>query len=274
MGRSIVLTTEKNVSVIITEENPRTIHVSPAHADYEVLDSEGNIESINYGGEYKIHKNKTINLNKTKYKLTNIKKIKATANKPAYYKLITNNGLTKTFNFIMPLLGDNRAFFKFSTQFVNAFIGYEPYGDYGDSIYLLYRFSGQLDYIKFEEQLMEHPWYKETVDVDKYQVLYQFDIPEEHKKDVNLLIKGKYSSVSVSTKERILRFHNSRETSTLGQILSKSPIRKESLEKDLLLDTPIPEDVDLYSVFYHGDEIFRNHLRLDNSKLDNNKLDE
>jgi len=217
MGRSIVLTTEKNVSVIITEENPRTIHVSPAHADYEVLDSEGNIESINYGGEYKIHKNKTINLNKTKYKLTNIKKIKATANKPAYYKLITNNGLTKTFNFIMPLLGDNRAFFKFSTQFVNAFIGYEPYGDYGDSIYLLYRFSGQLDYIKFEEQLMEHPWYKATVDVDKYQVLYQFDIPEEHKKDVNLLITGKYSSVSVSTKYRILRFNNSRETSTLVQ---------------------------------------------------------
>lgn len=267
MGRSIVLTTEKEVSVIITEENPRTLHVSPAHADYEVLDSEGNIESINYGGEYKIQKNNVISLHKTKYKATSIKKVKATANKPSYYRITTNNGLTKTFNFIMPLLGDNRAFFKFTTQFINAFIGYEPYADYGDSLYLLYKFSGQLDYTKFEEQLMEHPWHKETIDVDKYQVLYQFDIPEEHKKDVNLLINGKYSSVSVSTKERILRFHNSRETSTLGQILSKSPIRKQSLEKDLLLDKPIPEDIDLYSPFHHEDEIFRNYLRLDNSKM-------
>jgi len=267
MGKSTVLTVKQDTSVIITEETTRLVHMSPAHADYEVLDSEGNIVGIDYCGEYKVDRNEVINLNKTKYKVLKINKVKHNGTKPAYYKLTTSSGLTKTFNFIMPLLGDSRNYFKFNTQFINAFMGTEQDGDYGSSLYLLYRFSGSTNYTDFEASLVDHPWYESTVDVDKYQVLYKFDIPEEHKMDVGLILSGKYSQVSVKTKERILRFHNTRETSTLGQILSKSPKRKAKLEADLKCD-PIPNNLDLYSPFKPEEEIFRDYLRLDRSKLD------
>ena len=52
MGKSSILTIKQDTTVIITEENARLIHLSPAHADYEELDSEGNIIGINYYYKY------------------------------------------------------------------------------------------------------------------------------------------------------------------------------------------------------------------------------
>tara|TARA_R110000796_G_scaffold43634_3_gene107175 strand:+ start:17818 stop:18627 length:810 start_codon:yes stop_codon:yes gene_type:complete len=268
MGKSSILTIKQDTTVIITEENARLIHLSPAHADYEELDSEGNIIGINYCDEYKINKSGIININKTKYKIQDIKKVKHNGVKPAHYKIATTSTLTKSFNFIVPFLGGNRHTFKFNSHFINAFIGTEKDGDYGDSIYLLYKFIGTVEFTTFEASLIDHPWYVETKDVDQFQVLYKFDIPTEHKKDVNLFLQGKYSSVSVSAKERILTFHGAKETSTLGQILSKSKKRKDFLEKDLVLETPIPSNVDLFDKFKPENEIFRDYLRIDKSKMD------
>jgi len=267
MGKSSIITIKENTSVILTEETTRLITMSPAHADYEQLDSKGNIVGINYCGEYKVNKNQVIDVNKSKHKVQRIEKIRHNGVKPAHYKLITSSALTKTFNFIMPLLGANRTFFRFNTQFINAYIGTETDADYGDSIYLLYKFSGSIEFTNFEATLVDHPWYKDTIDVDKYQVLYKFNVPEEHKMDVGLIIKGKYSRISVKTKERILRFHNAKETSTLGKILSRSKELKKAMEKDLLLEKPIPDGLDLHTPFKPEEEIFRDYLRLDNSKL-------
>ena len=91
-------------------------------------------------------------------------------------------------------------------------------------------------------------YYMESEDLSKRTVLYTFKIPDDHLENYTFFIDGKYSEFLEKYKVRILRFHNSGKSSTLGKILYKDPTRKEELEKLLELNIEIDKNAELYSI--------------------------
>jgi hypothetical protein len=253
---TITLSDPEKTHLMFQKINERIIIVNPTSTDFETTDTTGNITSIDYNGCYDININHTITLKNTdKYKIKYIEKKSGTL--PGYY-LYTHTCITKSTTFIMPFLGSVKDQFRRDHEFINCFIGTEDNNDYGDKIYLLYRFSGSLEYTAFESFLTNHPQFEKSIDIDQYQVLYQFKIPEEHKETINILINGKYSTISESAKERILKFNASDSKGTLYQILNKSEERRVELEKEL--KSTIPKEAEVYSIFDKKDEIFYNNL--------------
>jgi hypothetical protein len=267
---TVFKTGEEDTTVVINIVNPRTISISPTRKEYEIRDEEsGKLIGLKYCEDVKILEGDTITVGDQKYKIHGFKKHATQKGKGINYHLSTNTKLTKTFNFIMPFLGYTKGHFRYNRDFINAFIGTQMYADYGNSIYLLYRFNGTKEFMEFEQEMCGHPWFSEQIDTDQYHVLFKFDIPDAYKEEIDLILDGKYSRLSVESKERILRFHDSTEHSTLGQILSRSKVRKRKLEAELSaeqhkIDVELPEDAELLDKFSTKEELFMNYFIIEN----------
>lgn len=244
----------KDGNLCISVRNPRLIVISPPKPEYEVRDSESRLIGLNCCGDFTIQEGEILTLGKQKYKIQEITRESSQASDGAGYYLHVHKKLSKTSNFLLPLLGSNRNAYRWTQNFANSYIGLENDGDYGDSLYLLYRYDGTKLFAEFEADIKEHPWYEQTIDTDPYHVLFKFNFPEEVKEEVNLIINGKYSKISEQLKTRILDFHLSGKDRPLGQILYKSPQRKKALEEEL--GGKIPEDLDLLDAFKSEDEVF------------------
>ena len=194
------------------------------------------LSKIGLGNVIKIGKNKD------PYKINTIKAI-GPSNNVTYELSIAKR--TKASLFILPMLPGNRAKYYFDTRLLNCFIGTHKHKNV---IALLYRFSAEQDFIQFEKMLMGLDYYMESEDLSKRTVLYTFKIPDDHLENYTFFIDGKYSEFLEKYKVRILRFHNSGKSSTLGKILYKDPTRKEELEKLLELNIEIDKNAELYSI--------------------------
>lgn len=240
-------------TLCITVTSPRIISVSPIKEKYEIRDNDGKLIGLDFCGDIIFNTDETIKIHKQKFKILYIEKEFSPEKGGPAYLLKTQKRISKTSMYIMPFLGYNRHYFNWQSSFVNAFIGTQQDGDYGSSIYLLFRFSSDFG---FEEKLELHPNYIETLDPDPYHTLYQFNIPEEYAEDVGLILEGKYSEISLGAKNQILDFHNSRYDRPLGQILSKSEDRRRKMEIDL--GHPIPKGNELLDRFTIEEEVFMN----------------
>lgn len=272
MSNNQVINLKDGVAFCVSVINPRLLLATPAFKEYEVEDEEGNLIGLNCLDQFKINKGESIQFKNQKYKIQTIEKQVSKQGKTTGYYLYTHKDLTKTCNFIVPLLGYNRVYWRWSLNFVNAFCGTQMYADYGNSIYMLYRYQGDKIFGEFEQNLQNHPWFSESIDTDHYHVMFKFDIPEEWQEDVDLILKGKYSRISVKLKEKILKFHGSSETRPLGQILSKSPVRRKQLEKEL--GTSIPKNLDLLDPFKTEEEIFMNYLIIEETSEEGSEFQE
>lgn len=231
--------------------NAREIRVNPMWEEFEKRKGNDIIE-INYKGiAYKI--GDILDFNKIKHKIRSI-----TKEADGYH--LQSYVINKSSMFIMPMLADGRmtkASFKWAENFCNCFIGTEADGDYGNYIYLLYKFDGIRSFETFEKLMQSHPWFVAQTDPDAYHVLYKFEPSKDYKKDYDLLVDGKYSHISDSLKKKILFFHSTPKGRPIEQILYKDPARRKKLEEDFGLD-PIPEEIDLYDKFTIEEEIYLN----------------
>lgn len=243
---------DSSLTVSIKAVNSRMIEVSPVDSKYEEL-SDNKIISLSFP-DLKINIGDIITLNKKKYKINTIKKQALKGKNNFKYFLYTQEKITRTTTFIVPLLGHDLEYFRLKTDFVNAYVGTEQEQDYGEYLYLLYRFNGGLDFIKFEELLFEHPYYIKTIEVDNYHSLYKFKIPEYYKETVNKILEGKYSYISTEFKARIIKFHKTSIEKDIGQILTRNITRKIRMEREL--ESKIPEGLDLLSTPKKEEEIF------------------
>lgn len=236
--------------------NERYIILSPCDPDIEIKNEKNEIITLDYKCDYKITVNSTLILKeKNKYKITKISKQQH--DNKTYYYLYMHPLINKSTTFIMPFLGYNKETFRFNNEFIKCYIGTEEFGDYGNNIYLLYRYSADINFVKFEENiLIQNPLYEETYEVDKYQTLYKFKIEEKYKNDIDKIIKGKYSEISEDAKNKILKFNNAITNGDLEQILYKRKERRLKLEEELKIN--IDENAELYSIFNIEDEILLN----------------
>lgn len=143
--------------------------------------------------------------------------------------------------YIMPMLGGNLRHYKNKdvnylpqSRFVNCFSGDKVRG-IEDKILLLYRYSGQKEYVNFENQFIQtHKDFHSMYEPDNFHTMYVFNIPEEEKACYDILLSGKYSKLPSSFKQQILQFHNLTEHSAVAGVLYKTEERYQFVEHEIL----------------------------------------
>lgn len=249
-----MIITSNNLSMKIIVHNSRVIVISPIQEESEEVVN-GEIISLRFK-EFHIKKGEILTLKKQKYKIKSIKKQKNGIEGSGYY-LYTHTEITKTTTFLMPFLGGNKNHYRFALNFTNAFLSAEVDPEktyYGKYLYLLYRYVGDLEYHTFDKKIREHSLFVDALEPDEFHTLYKFKLPEEYSEDIELILQGKYSKISVKSKQLILNFHGSRKDRPLGQILLKSPERRKQMEIEL--HHKIPKENELLSPFDLEKEIY------------------
>lgn len=181
---------------------------------------------------------------KSVYKINKIEKL--TDRGYAIYSSIA----TKTKQFILPCIcntSTNKEYFLLDTFFENAYIDVSNKAtDLGtlNPLILLYRYSESEVYRAFETRIRKHPLFIKTIDVNKYQVLFIFDI-SSFKNDVELFKQGAYSKLSPELKSKILSFYQYSKEGKMYQILYKSAKLREQLE--IVFDVELNPRQELYS---------------------------
>ena len=190
----------------------------------------------------------TVKIKRVKYKINIIEKVKI-KNKLRYN--ISMAKRTKASTFMMPMLPGNKQLYFWNKLFVNCFIATE---EDDECLALLYRWSSDLKYIKFEKILSEFNFFKRRYDPSPNYVMFVFHIPKGYRREYRAFKMGKYSRFSKEYKLDILDFHNADVQDELGQILFKSTERRRLLEEKL--DAQLPEDSELLSIINIEEETF------------------
>tara|TARA_R110000744_G_scaffold28831_1_gene69157 strand:- start:44 stop:802 length:759 start_codon:yes stop_codon:yes gene_type:complete len=190
----------------------------------------------------------TVEVKKRKYKINIIEEVIVRTTK--YYRIHIAKR-TKSSNFIMPMLSGTRELYFWNKLFVNAFIK-TPEDD--DCIALLYRWSSNPLYVKFEKALSQFKNFRRRYDPSPDYVMFVFDIPKRCIRNYNRFINGKYSKFSKEYKIDILDFHDAEIEDEIGQILFQSDKRRVALEKKLAAD--LPDESELLSIINIEDETY------------------
>lgn len=224
---------------IMTPKNGRSFTIMPGKEGAIPEERDGKIVSLDMG-THTISQGQTVMVQKKPYKVNHF--AKSVVGKKLVYTLTTAY-LTKASLFVMPMMTGNRRLYMFDTLLVNCFIGIR---DYENKIVLLYRFSGDTTFLRFEQALQKFPGFVDTFDPSPHFVAFVFNIPDKHLDNYVHFLNGRYSELSPEYKEAILEFHGFGPEGELGQILFKSPKRREKLENQL--GVVIDEDAELYSI--------------------------
>ena len=149
------------------------------------------------------------------------------------------------------MLGGERRLFFYDNLLINCFIGLP---NHEGCIALLYRWSGDPLFLKFENALKQFRNYLDSYDVSETLIMFIFDVPIKHIKNYKYFITGKYSKFSSNYKTKILKFHGLDINSQLAQIIHKNEKRKKRLENTL--NVTLDSNAELYSILDEKQEIF------------------
>ena len=217
-----------------------TLTIKPQYKDNKIV-------SLAMPDDYFITVGDTLKIKGDPYKVNIINKIEEGDTLTYHIKTAER---TKSSIFVLPMLSGNRNLFLYDTHLVNAFIGIE---DVKDHLVLLYRWSEDPLFAKFDLALRKFPTFVKKFDPSPNHSVYIFEIPEKHIKDFILFKEGKYSKLSDEYKLKILEFHNMTVDSVLSKILFKSEDRKKELE--IKLGAEIPDNSELLSIIDLENEI-------------------
>lgn len=190
----------------------------------------------------------TVSVKKNKFKINIIEK-KTLGNILVYELHMAKQ--TKSNIFLLPMLSGERRLYFYDTHLINTFIGTE---EQKDCIALLYRWSNDPLFLKFDQAVRKFRSYRMTEDLGNDLVLYIFDVPIKHRQNYNNFINGKYSELTPKYKTSLLKFHGMNIDGQIGQILFKSEKRKARLETKL--GCTLDDDAELYSIIDPNIELF------------------
>jgi hypothetical protein len=200
----------------------------------------GQIQSLEGPKGLNISLGLTLEIKNIKYKVNIIEK--AFAGKTTYYK-VSMAKRSKSSTFVMPMLSGNKSLYFWDRLFVNCFIATE---EDKNCIALLYRWSSDPLYIKFQKALVKFSIFKRKYCPTSGYEMFIFDVPKKHIRNYKKFLKGQYSKLSSAYKNSLLEFHDAKIRDEIGQILYKDPKRHRALEAKL--DIELPEDSELLSI--------------------------
>jgi len=217
-----------------------TLTINPQYKNDKIV-------SLAMPDDYFITIGDTLKIKGEPYKVNIINKVKE-GNSVIYHLKTAER--TKSSIFVLPMLSGNRNLFLYDANLINAFIGYDTVKDH---LVLLYRWSMDPMFAKFDLALQKFPTFIRSFDADPQHVVYIFSIPDEHLINFNYFKEGKYSKLDDEFKLKILDFHGMAVDSALSKILFKSDERRKQLEEKL--NAEIPDNSELLSIINLEDEI-------------------
>lgn len=228
--------------IILNPTNARTVKVTGGTRSIKAHKYNDKIVSLELPGDKIIALEQTISIKEKSYKVNIIQK--SFISDIILYELLIAER-TKSTLFALPMLGGERKLYFYDNLLINCFIG-TP--DHEGCIALLYRWSGDPLFHKFELALQEFSNYRDSYFTDKNMefIMFVFDVPKRHTTNYKKFINGEYSKLTSKYKEDILKFHGVDITSQLGQIIFKSDKRKSMLENTL--NVKLDDNAELYSV--------------------------
>lgn len=243
-------------------------HHSLTNVEYETS-NDGNIISITFDN-YKICIGDIIytKINGVKNKPFKILYIKESVRDNTY--LLYSTILTKASRWIMPMLrtdNQTQTSMRFRNNFVNCYVGTESEG-YMNNIYLVYRFSGSVEFIKFEKELKNHIKFYKSIDLDHQHTMYIFDMNEEDKLNFNRFKRGEYSKFTSKYKKQILNFtinpvdtniSKIEDTITYG-VLYKTETQKKRIED--LIGQKLDPSLEYYSIPVEDEELYTGDIEI------------
>jgi hypothetical protein len=237
----------KSKEVIYVPKNARTFTIMPGAPGAVPTVIDKKIIALDLG-TYTIYLGDTVKVKEKPYKVNSI--VKSIVGKRIVYNLSSSN-LTKSSMFVLPMLGGTRRLFMYDSLFVNCFIGTEKHRN---KIVLVYRFSGDTLFLKFEKALRQFRGFVDCYDPSPYFVSFVFKVPEQHKENYVHFLNGRYSELAPDYKDKLLDFHGFDIDGELAQILYKAPKRRTRLEDTL--DITLDDDAELYSIMNEENETF------------------
>lgn len=164
---------------------------------------------------------------------------------------------TKSSLFVLPMFGGTRNLFMWNQLFMNCFLEFKDNKYY---IQLLYRFSGDPLFLKFEQALCKFKSFVKKEDPSDDYVLFTFSVPDRHSKNFEKFINGEYSKFSKLYKMTLLEFHSFDVDDLIGQVIFQSESRRNALEEKL--GCVLPEDSELLSIVELKQEMFNPKIYL------------
>ena len=237
----------KHKQLIFTPRSPRSFTVSGATSTIKPIVKNGEIVSL-VSKDWSIHLGMNVPIKRRKYKV-NIIKERLVGNTRVYD--VSSSILTKSSIFVFPMLGADKTLYMFDQLFVNCFIGDDKHKD---SIVLLYRFSGDSTFLKFEEALKKFSTFVESYDPSPEYVVFVFRVPQQHQKDFNKFKLGKYSELSGEYKSQLLDFHKFNVHGELASILYRTESKRLRMQQQL--NVKIPVNAELHSIIDINQETF------------------
>ena len=145
---------------------------------------------------------------------------------------------TKSYTYVLPFLADEVLDIK--KNLVNVFLADEDKPELEDHIFLLYKFSADEEFLRFEEEVTWSIYYETQYDCDKQHVMIVFRRPECWKEEMQTLLDGKYSETSKNYKRMMSRFHELPEYSQIIGVLHRKEFAYKAMDR--LINEGLPEE--------------------------------
>ncbi|MCP4255002.1 MAG: hypothetical protein GY775_16670 [Candidatus Scalindua sp.] len=148
--------------------------------------------------------------------------------------------------YLLPLLDLKRDTVILKQNFINCYLRHYNYKhETGEYLYLIYRWLPAKYYAEFVSLMSKLQGFNSYVkDKDKRFDVFVFKVNTNKVRDIKLILEGKYSKISETSKKLILLFHlHINSSDYLWKVLNKCNSLREQIGKDL--NCKIPEDVDL-----------------------------
>ena len=190
-----------------------------------------------------------------------------------------NRVKTKSNTYILPVLSDEALIIK--RNLINVYLSAEDKPELDDHIFLLYKFRADEEFLRFEDEVSWSVYHVETYDPDPQHVMIVFKRPEYWKKDIDLVIAGKFSETSEKYKKNLIKFHELPEFSQVVSVLYKKEAAFIAMEKVINKGLPeehwtsIPRTQEASSIFNIERETYKEqYKKVDVLSSANNFLDE
>jgi len=165
----------------------------------------------------------------------------------------------KSYTYIQPLLSEYMDVRR--EGLINVFIGSTEKPEYDLNIFMLYRYSGNLDFVKYEDYVETSPLFLEKYDPDKYHVMFILRVPERFKEVYKSFKEGKYSRFPKTYKTLILMYHNIIDSNhKVAKVLYRHTDLREELEDRI--GTFLPEGSEVSSIPDMSLEVYTDSMKI------------
>jgi len=160
---------------------------------------------------------------------------------------------TKSYTYILPMMAD---ILMYKPQIANVFIKDKEYPQYDGKLFILYKYSGEREFIKYEEKLKSHPLYVNAYDPDTQHVMMVFNVPEKDKLNYFRFKDSQYSKFSEAYKKKVLSFHRISKEHPVFHVLYRTEVGYKSLEH--IIGQPVPRNQEAGSLINLAAETYSN----------------